>query len=230
MYYSNEIIRQMQDNKILALQLDHAVAGVGDLVKQQLEQIGAGATRLLYYTSCFTQEYHDVCAKQKIEDTRFKNGIFHLIKERKIIFSMVRIYVELLLQYRTTQQLKYIEQLLMKANVHIATSTLTNQAFTLGVTMSICLGMNIGIKIRNRISRTTSTAVGLISIYGIVQEAAESAQRLQLSYPKYYHALYMHELEMMYFLIEPTFIRANVLNIQQPTDEQIAKIITNMVR
>lgn len=65
MYYSNEVISYLQANKILALKLDHALTGVGKAVSNQIETIGAGATRALYYTSCFTDEYQDVCQKQK---------------------------------------------------------------------------------------------------------------------------------------------------------------------
>lgn len=52
MYHSEEIIRQLQSQKILAMKLDQAVRAVGEEVKSQLSNIGAGAQRLLYYTSC----------------------------------------------------------------------------------------------------------------------------------------------------------------------------------
>lgn len=76
MYYKNEIVRYLQANNILALKLEHAVAGAEKAVANQIETIGAGAKRALYYTSCFTDEYQDVCLQQKTEDIRFKNGVF----------------------------------------------------------------------------------------------------------------------------------------------------------
>ncbi|ELV7528811.1 hypothetical protein QMU90_002694, partial [Edwardsiella ictaluri] len=51
--YNNEIISYLQANRILVLKLDHAVSAVGQQVTNQVETLGKGATRLLYYTSCF---------------------------------------------------------------------------------------------------------------------------------------------------------------------------------
>ncbi|MEG7493049.1 hypothetical protein V6E43_16835, partial [Enterobacter hormaechei] len=79
MYHSEEIIRQLQSQKILAMKLDRAVRDVGEEVKSHLNNIGAGAQRLLYYTSCFTDEYYDVCTRQNLEDERYRKGIFHRI-------------------------------------------------------------------------------------------------------------------------------------------------------
>ncbi|EOL8875701.1 hypothetical protein ACM9PQ_000241 [Enterobacter mori] len=52
-----------------------------------------------------------------------------------------------------------------------------------------------------------------------MQKAADSAHRLQVMHPAYYQALYLRELEMMYFLVEPAFMRAGVLT-QQWNDGQ----------
>lgn len=51
MYNNNEVINYLQANKILALKLDHELAGVGKVVSNQIETIGAGATRVLYCLS-----------------------------------------------------------------------------------------------------------------------------------------------------------------------------------
>ncbi|HBS9603723.1 TPA: hypothetical protein MAX05_000753, partial [Klebsiella pneumoniae] len=45
MYYKNEIVRYLQANNILALKLEHAVAGAEKAVVNQIETIGAGAKR-----------------------------------------------------------------------------------------------------------------------------------------------------------------------------------------
>lgn len=76
MYYSNEVISYFQANKILALKLDHALAGAGKAVSNQIETIAAGATRALYYTSCFTDEYQDVCQKKRPKTFDSKTALF----------------------------------------------------------------------------------------------------------------------------------------------------------
>ncbi len=78
MYYRNEVIRYLQSHNILALKLDHALAGVENAVADQIALTGAGAKRALYYASCFTDEYQDVCQRQKNEDGRFTLAVIHL--------------------------------------------------------------------------------------------------------------------------------------------------------
>ncbi len=105
MYYRNEVISYLQANKILALKLDHALKDVGKDVSNQIERIGAGATRVLYYTSCFTDEYQDVCQKQKSEDIRFTKGVYHIIRHGDVVYEMLRIYFEEVFRYKTSDQL-----------------------------------------------------------------------------------------------------------------------------
>jgi hypothetical protein len=177
MYHSEEIIRQLQSQKILAMKLDRAVRDVGEEVKGQLSNIGAGAQRPLYYTSCFTDEDY------------------------------------------SPADLSAIQHALMRANVYISTSTLTSYSFSAGVASTVCLYVTLppsGLKI---VSGLTGAAIGGLGLYGVVQKAADSAHRLQVMHPAYYQALYLRELEMMYFLVEPAFARAGVLT-QQWTDGQ----------
>lgn len=230
MYYRNEVISYLQANKILALKLDHALTGVGKAVSNQIETIGAGATRALYYTSCFTDEYQDVCKKQKTEDIRFRNGVIYLLRHNNVAYDMFKIYFEEIFKDKTTEQLERIKQMLMAVNIHIAASSLTNVGFALETASFVAAGMNLNLEISALAGRRVGQAVGIIGIYGIVQKAADSAYRLHITYPAYYSALYVQELEMMYFLIEPVFERAKALTAQWASDDEIADIITRMVR
>lgn len=92
MYGNKEIISYLQSNKILALKLDHAVSAVGQQVTNQIETLGKGATRLLYYTSCFTDEYNDVCQRQKTEDLRFRDAVYKVIRHGDVVYDMLRLY------------------------------------------------------------------------------------------------------------------------------------------
>lgn len=218
MYHSEEIIRQLQSQKILAMKLDRAVRDVGEEVKSQLSNIGAGAQRLLYYTSCFTDEYYDVCTRQNLEDARFRKGIFHLVSRWNIVFDLINTYVEELVKDSSADLLS-IQHALMRANVYISTSTLTSYSFSASVASTVCLYVSLppsGLKV---VSGLTGAAIGGLGIYGVVQKAADSAHRLQVMHPAYYQALYLRELEMMYFLVEPAFMRAGVLT-QQWNDGQ----------
>ena len=90
MYYSNQVITYLQANKILALKFDHALTGVGKVVLNQIETIGAGATRALYYTSSFTDEYQDVCQQQKTEDIRFAKGVYPILRREDVVYEMLK--------------------------------------------------------------------------------------------------------------------------------------------
>ncbi|HDT2077766.1 MULTISPECIES: hypothetical protein [Enterobacter] len=230
MCYRDEVISYLQANKILALKLDHALTGVGKAVSNQIETIGAGATRALYYTSCFTDEYQDVCKKQKTEDIRFRDGVIYLLRHNNVAYDMFKIYFEEIFKDKTTEQLERIKQMLMAVNIHIAASSLTNVGFALATASFVAAGMNLNLEISALAGRRAGQVVGIIGIYGIVQKAADSAHRLHITYPAYYSALYVQELEMMYFLIEPVFERAKALTAQWASDDEIADIITRMVR
>lgn len=230
MYGNSEVISFLQANKILALKLDHAVSSVGQQVTNQVETLGKGATRLLYYTSCFTDEYNDVCQQQKTEDLRFRNGVIRIIQHGDAIYEILRIYFEEILKYKSNDQLEHIKKALMAVNVHIATSNLTGAGYALAVATSVRIGLNLSMQISALTGHAAVTVAGVVAKYGLVQKAADSAHRLHIQYPAYYSALYMHQLEMMYFLIEPIFERAGALEAQWSSDSGIASIITRMIR
>jgi hypothetical protein len=230
MFNNSEVISYLQANKILAMKLDNAVDAVGKQVAEQVKSIGAGATRALFYTSCFTDEYNDVCLRQKNEDIRFRDGVYRLLRHGDIGFEMLKVYFEELLKYKTAQQLEYIKKKLVTLNVHIAASSLTNAGFAMAAASAVRMGLNLSMEISALTGRIAGGVVGAAALYGIVQRAADSAHRLQTQYPVYYSALSLQNLEMMYFLIEPVMQRASALDAQWATEENIADIITRLIR
>ncbi|WP_391488093.1 hypothetical protein [Leclercia tamurae] len=229
MNYNNDVISYLQANNILVLKLERALIGVREMVTRQVETIGAGAKRALYYTSCFTDDYQDVCRNQKNEDIRFANGVVHVFQNNDIAYEMLRIYFEQIFQYKTSEQLENIKRKLMAVNVHIAASSLTNAGFALAVAYSVAIGMNLSLEMSALVGGKAGGIVAVAGIYGVVQKAADSAQRLKYVYPAYYAALYSRELEMMYFLVEPLFERAGAFS-HSTSDSVIADIITKMIR
>ncbi|MCW1876421.1 hypothetical protein OMR58_18380 [Erwinia sp. INIA-01] len=227
---NDKIISYLQANKILSLKLDNALTALKTEVSNQINTTGAGLQRALHYTSCFTDEYQDVCQQQKTEDIRFTKGIYHLLQNGNIVCTLLEIYFQDIFKNKTSDQLENIKKMLIAVNVHIAASSLTKAGFALAVASSVAIGMNLSLDMSALAgARTTKAFVGF-SLYGIVQKAADSAQRLCFTYPSYYSALYAQELEMMYFLIEPLFERANATEAQWATDSNIADIITRMIR
>ena len=229
MNYNNDVISYLQANNILALKLDRALTGVKEMVSRQIETIGAGAKRALYYTSCFTDDYQDVCRNQKSEDIRFANGVVHVFQNNDIAYEMLRIYFDDIFQCKTSEQLENIKRKLMAVNIHIAASSLTNAGFALAVAYCVAIGMNLRLEMSALVGSKARGVVAVAGMYGAVQKAADSAQRLKYVYPAYYAALYSRELEMMYFLIEPLFERAGAFS-HSTSDSDIADIITKMIK
>ncbi|HGF3969361.1 TPA: hypothetical protein ACF6VC_003324 [Yersinia enterocolitica] len=227
---NNEIISYFQANKILALKLDHALTGVGKAVSNQIETIGAGAKRGLYYTSCFTDEYQDVCQQQKTEDIRFRDAVYKIVRHSDVVYDMLRIYFEEIFKYKTSDQLEHIKQRLMAVNVHIASTSLTSAGFTLAVASSVRIGLNLSLEISALAGTWASRGIAAVGFYGVVQKSADSAYRLHIQFPAYYAALYAQGLEMLYFLIEPVFQKARSIEAQWASDQDMVNIISRMIQ
>lgn len=118
----------------------------------------------------------------------------------------------------------------MKMNVNISTSSLTTQSFALGATMAICLGSNVSSGIFRKVSKVSGLSIAAIGLYGYIQQTADSAERLQIMCPAYYQALYMRKLEMMYFLVEPMFMKAHLFITNLLSENDIANAIYRLAR
>lgn len=185
MYYRNEVIRYLQANNILALKLDRAVTGVRKAVSNQIDMIQAGATRALYYTSCFTDEYMDVCQQQKIEDIRFKNGVIHFIQHGNVIYDMLKLYFEEVFKYKTSVQIDHIKKLLMAVNVHTAASTLTNAGFALAVASTVAIGMKLSLEMSTLVGEKAVGVLTGVGLYGVVEKAANGSRHLHYTNPAF---------------------------------------------
>lgn len=230
MYYSDLIIKEMQAEKIMALQLDKSLAGVKDNVLDAAARIKDGAIRAIYYTSCFTDNYQDVCENLKSEDSRFLMGLVQMVRNRTIIYDLVRIYYEEIFKNKTQQQIFSIARALKTLGVNISASTLTAKSFVAGLTTTLCLSAGFSPLIVARVRKLSGGGVFLAGTYGYVQLASESADRLKLLSPIYYHALYVQNLEMMYFLVETVFMKAEAFGRHDMSDHDVINTVYRMVR
>lgn len=227
---NNEVISYLQTNNILALKLDRAAAAVGQQVKNQVDTLGKGATRLLYYTSCFTDDYNDVCQQQKTEDIRFRDAVYKVIRHGDVVYEMLRLYFGEVFKNKTSEQLEHIKKSLMAVNVHIAASSLTSAGYALAVASSMRIGLNISLELSALTGTWVTRGIAAVGVYGVVQKAADSAHRLNIQFPNYYAALYMQGLEMLYFLIEPVFQKAGAIDAQWASNDDIVDIIRRMTQ
>ena len=232
MYYSEDIIRKIGPDKELAVRLDKAVVGVKDGFIDYVNNLGDGATRALYYTSCFTENYEDVCKRLSIEDQRFLLGLYELIKHRNIIFKMISIYVQTLLKNKDENERNIILRKVVPPTTHYSVMQASRAALVYSVVKYICYGSKINGIMRSammkRIGGITSGGLIALSTYGMVQHAAASAHNLKFFLPQFYDALYTEHLEMMYFLIEPLVLDVGYLNIVTASNDEIINALKRM--
>ncbi|EMM6472287.1 hypothetical protein V5028_03325 [Enterobacter hormaechei] len=233
MYYSEEIIKRIGTDKELAVRLDKSLMGVKQGVVDYVNGLGDATTRLLYYTSCLTDNYQDVCKKLGSEDIRFICALYELIKHRDIIFRMLKIYIETILKNKNETEKKTILQKLTPFTTNYSIKYISKNGLIYAVASYICYGNKMNLAVQNALMKKIGSRVGWIvgglNIYGIVQHAAESADNLKNFCPLFYNALYMEGLEMMYFLIEPIIMKSGYLNINTASDEEIVRALKRMM-
>ncbi|HCR0227003.1 hypothetical protein ACS6I8_21540 [Enterobacter kobei] len=233
MYYSETIIKKNGTDKELAVRLDKALAGVKEGVVDYLNGLEDGITRLLYYTSCLTDNYQDVCNKLSSEDKRFLFSLYELIKHRDVIFRMIKVYIETLLKNKSEVEKKTILEKLTPFTTNYSIKYISRNGLIYAVAAYICYGNNMNLAVQNALMKKTGSRVGVVigglNLYGLVQHAAESADNLKNFCPLFYNALYAEGLEMMYFLIEPIIMKSGYLNINSASDEEITRALKRMM-
>lgn len=233
MYYSEDIIKKIGTDKELAVRLDKAMAGVKDGFIDYVDNLGDAATRLLYYSSCLTENYHDVCIRLRDEDVRFILGLCQLIKHRDLIFRMITLYIETILKNKNEIEKKTLLEKLTPVTKSMAIKNVSKSALIYSVVSYICYGNKMSASVEAAFVKKLGGRVGIpitaLNLYGIVHKASESSNRLKNFMPQFYHALYVEKLEMMYFLIEPIIMKAGYLNIITATDNEIANTIKRMM-
>lgn len=233
MYYSDFIIKKIGTDKELALRLDKAMAGVKDGFIDYVDNISDATTRLLYYSSCLTENYHDVCVRLRDEDVRFVLGLGQLVKHRDLIFRMITLYIETILKNKNETEKKTLLEKLTPVTKNLAIKNVSKSALIYSVVSYICYGNKMSASVEAAFVKKLGGRVGIpitaLNLYGIVHKASESANRLENFMPQFYHALYVETLEMMYFLIEPIIMKAGYLNISTATDNEITHALKRIM-
>ena len=124
---------KMQAEKQLVVRLERALEGIRAQVIEQGRLIQSGVNRLIWYSSCFTDNYQDVCAKLKEEDVQFAWGIVQFSKHKNLIHFLVQLYVEPLLRGFSEERLNRIAKVLSKKGAIFISGKLS---------LSLCLKSN----------------------------------------------------------------------------------------
>lgn len=237
MYYNKMIMDRIGSDENLALRLDHAFSGVMGGVKEGVMETLSGAndgvTRILYYTSCLTDNYQDVCNKLQEEDKRFVLGLLHLVKDYDLIYHMILLYIKVLLRRRNAAQRKSILERVVPFTTSYAVGQVSDAALMYSITRSIYLAYQTTVAIDSALGKAIGEKVAFVATVlggvGKMQKAADSANNLKKMCPQFYQVLYEETIEMMYFLIEPIIMKNGYFNVDTASDGKIAATLRNML-
>ena len=229
MYTNTQILTGLNADKYLALTLDKSLSSVNAGVLEQAEKIKSGATRAIYYLSCFKDYYKDVCEKQKSEDIRFSMSLVRLAENKNVINLMIQIYTALLLQnygeHHDISRIQRLAKMLAQQGAKFATNNLTKQGLSAAITSSATYSFSLNTLIERNLFKYSTWAVSFLGLYGVVQDAANAADRLKQRDSSFYYALYHEKLEMLYFLIEKIIERNPPIFEIISSDKKVAEAI-----
>lgn len=108
MSYNSLILNKIDADRYMANLLDRSLDAVQQQAVQQAKNIYSGVERLSWYSSCFMDNYQDVCTRLKQEDIRFAKAIFTLAKHIDVIREMIEIYVNYMFENLSDQRIRNI--------------------------------------------------------------------------------------------------------------------------
>ncbi|MGB8666748.1 MAG: hypothetical protein WCD24_18700 [Serratia inhibens] len=230
MSYNTLILKKIEAEKYLSQLLSNSISEVAFQTVKQAQLISSGFSRLTWYSSCFTDNYQAVCSRLKKEDIRFSKAIVHLIKRQDIVREMVEVFVGYMVNNLSDERVRNIARILAKSGASFTASTVTNLSFRYSISAAVCMGIGIRSAIDSALTVWMGRGVIAAGIYGYVQTAADSAEKLASRKPVYHSALYALELEMLYFLIEPVITKIDTFSQSLKTDQEIASDIIRITQ
>lgn len=146
--------------------------------------------RLSWYSSCFFDNYQDVCSQLKYEDKIMMLALEQLWNRRDVIFDMIKVFVDLLLKNPSKEKILKIRNGLMKIDSSVAALSVSHYAFSLLLTGAIYQSFGLRSSLIPMVNKMSVGAVFTLSVYGRVHYAAKFAEKLKAKYSVYYYLLY----------------------------------------
>ncbi|MFT0683632.1 hypothetical protein [Enterobacter hormaechei] len=230
MSYNSLILNKLDADRYMANLLDRSLEAVHQQTLQQAKTIYSGVERLSWYSSCFMDNYQDVCTRLKQEDIRFAKAIFTLAKHNDVIREMIEIYVNYMFENLSDQRIRNITRILAMSGTFVTSSTLTRLSIAYSVSALVASSLGMKVSVEGALTTWATRGIALAGAYGYVQIASQAAERLLHKHGRYYRDLYGRDLEMLYFLIEPIIERVDANNQWQKTDQDIVSDIIRLIR
>lgn len=212
---------KMEADRKIALSLESGINRLQKNGTEVLDSIYAGTERASWYSSCFFDNYKDICQELKEEDSRMITAIKEVFKRKDVILDMVEMYVDKLLHNFNDNTRKNIANQLTGFLGRNRSSLVTKSAITYSIALTISESTSFSIKTRTTINKVNYRLLTALDFYGKVQKAAMAARKLKSINPEYYYILYQCNIEMLYFIIEPALYK-NIGRINSTISERDA--------
>jgi hypothetical protein len=195
---------KLNADRELSLSLDRGVKRAISSTKGIIENVYSGNERVSWYASCFFEKYTNECQQIKYEDTRIIKAISEIYKRADVIYDMIKLYVEHVLEKNTLRE-NMRGSVYHSANLsaNLTVSIATKKAMAYSVAKTVAQSFSVSNIVRTEINKKGFFLINAADLYGKVQKSAMAARKLQIIDPGYYHLLRTNNIEMLYVYIDP---------------------------
>lgn len=220
-------------DRMLLLSLDCGINETMSSAKGIIESVYSGVERASWYTSCFFEKYASECQEIKAEDARIIKTISEIDKRSDVIFDMIKLYVEYVLDKH-----KPCENALSSAyhsshlGANLAVSMATKKSMAYFIAKTVSGLFSVSSIVRVEIHKKGLFLINAADLYGEVQKSAMAARKLQVIDPGYYNLLKINNIDMLYVYIEPVISKAmeKIRSNSNLSFDEIVNILNGIAR
>lgn len=207
MQASDYLRMKLQSEHQLSVYTQKGFNSFSQAVKNTLSDISSGIERLSWYSSCLIPRYGDICNELITEEKRMALSIASVFRYQNVILHMFTLYFEMLEKdYGNGNEDRNVQKLIKGAAGYYAktaTGRATRHAIAYALSEALSGSEIVSNIVAERIASKSPYAVFSLQVLGIDQKAALAARKLKTSEPRYYAVLYIAQMEMLYYFIEP---------------------------
>ncbi|MGR3434721.1 MAG: hypothetical protein ACU0CO_07535 [Shimia sp.] len=220
------------------------VVWIGDTVVSFVEGLAAGAVHVSEYGNAFLRPWslHGLrAAAANVEDTwRLSALIADVVYKVPVLTALVGQTLVFVWPFIPSEQQERIAYELRQRSPDLArgvSATVTDKAAQIALRsilknyLARKIAQNIAVREGSKlaVSRTAGAVLGGLGVAGTVEQAQWGSQRLRTLSPALFDLLRNHDLDLLWFVVEPTLERMVVAAMQAASDPENQKIIADEI-
>lgn len=207
--HSDYLKAKLKANEHLNIVLTRAFKSIGNSFKKTVSDVASGAERLTYYGACLSGDeyYKSACYETFNDDSRLVMSLREIYHRKDVILDMVNIYFNKKIELLSIDEAGSILSKLQKM-IGFSANYYAGKSNKLAISMTIAGILTSSDKFRENhflmVSKFSSWFLTATGFYAKAQVASLAARKLKIMDDDYFNDLYANNLEMLYFLIEPS--------------------------